>query len=91
MTREEGDRIDKLTEVVMAVKEEVHTLCATTKLEILHIRQTCDDRHGSSAQKLAELAKSDRTSFGMWERVKGMGVPVAVLIAVLSVVLSVVR
>ncbi len=91
MTRDEADRIEKLTAVVSEVITEMRVANARNSLEISHIKDTCEERHSDSRMKVAQLQESDRQSFGFRQRLSGMGVPIGLLVAVGLGVLNLVK
>ena len=91
MTRDEADRIDKLTQAVYELTTEVRVANAEHDLEIEHIKDNCEERHGDSRDKVEKLQESDRESFGFRKWLSGMGVPIAVCLGLLSLVLTFVR
>lgn len=75
-------RIDSLMELRTA-----NGLLTKAHLNQLHTR--CDERYEQVTKTLSLLGDHDRQSFGKWNRLSGMGVPVALFIAVISIILSV--
>lgn len=101
MTAEERSQIAQLTteltafrlqivERLGAIERDLSKLCATTRLEIEHLKQQCDERHGHNAHAIAALEQEERKTASFTERLKGMALPIAVCLSVLALVLNIV-
>ncbi len=105
MTKQEAERFDTLTRLIYEVREDmaglvqkVDNLCELrtvngmlTKHHFEQFESRCDERHTDILGRVGTLEQSDKLTFGMRSKIAGMGIPVAVLIAILSVILSVIR
>lgn len=101
MTAEERSQIAQLTteltafrlqivERLGAIERDLSKLCATTRLEIEHLKMQCDERHGHNAKDIEELKHGDKESYGWQQKLKGMALPIAVCLSVLALVLNIV-
>lgn len=82
MTREEGDRIDRLTAVVAELTTEVRTANVANALEVEHMKVLCQERHGPTIERLEHLERSERKTLGLKNKLAGMGIPLGLLVAV---------
>ena len=89
MTKTEADRIDALTQVLFELKGRVESVI--DKVPDLMTKEMCEERHGNSAGKIEEVCQDSKQTVRFAERVKGMGVPVALFVAVIGIVLTFVR
>lgn len=88
MTVHETKVLEALTATMAALKEEVHIHMALTKQTFEKFKELCDERHGIHPGRLAKLEAADAEKHGAIERIKGMGVPVAICVSVVAVILN---
>jgi len=89
MTKTEGDRIDALTQVLFELKGRVESVIEA--VPDLMTKEMCEERHSNSVGKIGELAEDGKQTVRFTERLRGMGVPVALFVAVIGIVLTFVR
>jgi hypothetical protein len=100
MTAEERSQIAALTQAMNDLRVQVverlgalegkfRAMCETTNLEIEHLKHQCDERHGANAKAIENLGKEERASFGLRSKLAGMGVPVAICVSVVAVILNI--
>lgn len=100
MTAEERSQIAALTtelgafrlqivERLGAIERDLAKLCTSTQLEISHLKQQCDERHGANADRIKELSAEERKTASFTERLKGMALPIALCLSVLALVLNI--
>ena len=90
MTVQESRQIEALTTAVNELAKQSACLKSTVELQYRHMRDICDERHGANARAIVDLRRQDRTNSTTLDKLKGMGVPVAICIAVVSVIVGVV-
>jgi len=100
-----AERLDKLTEAVETLRETVavltqrieHTLelralngtLTTQRLDALDER--CDERHDNLIERVTHLERSERRSYGWQNKLAGALAPAAVLVAIVSLLVSFMR
>jgi len=80
----------QIVERLGAIERDLSKLCATTRLEIEHLKQQCDERHGANADRIKELSAEERKATSFSDKLKGMALPIAVCLSILALVLNIV-
>ena len=90
MTAHEAKQIEALTAAVTELTKQLACVKKTVELQYIHMREICNERHGANETAIAELRRQDRANSTTLDKLKGMGVPVAICIAIVSVIVGVV-
>lgn len=105
MTKTEAAQIERLTGVVAELQVQIATLTerieglcelrnsqdALAASRLRSLEERCNERHGELARRVKELESEERTTYGWRERLAGMGVPVAICVSIVAVVLGALR
>lgn len=105
MTQREAAQIERLMGLMSDMQaqlatltERIEGLCelraangALMSAQFQRVEDRCNERHGELVRRVDKLEREERRTYGWRERVTGMGVPVALLVSIVSVILTVVR
>lgn len=91
VTRDEGDRIDKLAQNIADLTIEVRVANSGNALEIDHIKTLCEERHGGSIERMQHLERSERKTYGLRNKLAGMTAPAAVLVSIVALIINFMR
>ncbi len=98
MTKTEADRIDALaqevgdlTSAVAGMAAELKGLRENTQLQVNHLQQLCNERHGDNVRRIAGVEQSERGTASFADKVKGAAVPISLCIAAIALILSAVN